>query len=434
MTVKKQLQLSMEAIRYQGKSLLFNELTLTFQNFLEGNVFDQAALEKLNLSKVVYRHTKLKVDFVLDRSGGVENAYSLFPMLNVNSPLVDFLRHEGLVGGSSKQPATLAQVRQFTRQLTGAIDLEAGRVSGIFSKLPAAVGVHQQFFTSGRYLAEEIAAVTLHEIGHIFTYYERLAFFATTNMVLASALQDLSQTQDPKIRLKLVFEAAEGLDVKLEDPEAMAQSDVSAELFQSVFLKARMDPKLHTTHGSSSYDLRSFEFLSDQFATRHGAGRHLAIALTKRDRFIDHPSTQLWSRYVLVEALKAATFAVTAIKLPLLTPAVMGVLLACDGRDQNVYDEPGERLARIKRDLVQCLKDTRLKPEVRQQLLLDVEMVDAIREDVTDRRTLFGYLWTAMFSRRRDQFNQKRFQQELEGLINNGLFVTAAKFQSMAEE
>jgi hypothetical protein len=431
MLTKLKFRPSLEAISYQGKSLLFNELVLAFQTFIEGQDFSDVSFQKLGLGNITKRHTGLTVDFVLDRTGGGENAYSIFPLLNLNSPLVDLLRTHGLEG-KARNRVTLAQVRRFTDELRGTIDLDKGRVSGVFSKLPSQVGVGLEFFTSGRYLAEEIAAAALHEIGHIFTYFEKLTLFATTNMVLSSAIEDLRTTVDQKVRLELVFQTAKSLNVNIDEPEELAKPGLEPEIFQSVFLKAQMESALHATHGSRNYDLRSIEFLADQFAIRHGAGRFLAIVTHKTNRFNNHPSMLAWSRYVLVEALKTVSTMVLLVKLPIVTAPVLGVMLATDGLDQNTYDEPGERLARIKQDLVQCLKDTRLPKAMREQLLIDVEVVDAVREDVQDRRTVFNFIWTALHSRRREQFNQKRLQQDLEKLVNNDLFVAASKLQSMA--
>lgn len=421
----------MEAIRYQGKSLLFNDLVLAFQTFLEGKDFSPAAFEQLGLASIVKRHTGLTIDFVLDRTGGGENAYAIFPLLNVNSPLVDYLRVEGLGSTAERGRATFTQVQRITNELRGSLDLERCRVSGVFSKLPSQIGVGEDFFTSGRYLAEEIAAVTLHEIGHVFTYFEKLTLFVTTNMVLSTALQELHRTPDPKLRLELVFQTAKSLKVEIDEPEELAKNDIDAEVFQAVFLKARMDKALQSSNDSRNYDLRSVEFLADQFAIRHGAGRFLAVAMYKMDKYGHHPSVSSKSRFVLAEAVKVALSVVMLIKLPIISTLALGTLLAVDGYDQNTYDEPGERLARIKYDLVQCLKDTRLPKVLRQQLLEDMEAVDAVREDVSDRRTVFNFVWTSILSRRRHQYDQKKFQQKLEELVNNDLFVAAHKLQSM---
>ena len=72
------------------------------------------------------------------------------------------------------------------------------------------------------------------------------------------------------------------------------------------------------------------------------------------------------------------------------------------------------------------------EPQVRQQILLDIEVIDQLREDVKDRYSYFTYLWLAMTSRRRKQFSQMRLQQELEALANNNLYVQASKLSHMA--
>lgn len=439
MTLFRKHSLSLEAIRYQGKTLLFNDLVVAYAALMENKQFDKKHFDAMRLSSIVKYHTKLNVNFVFEPSGVGEVAFSRFPVPNINSPLLDHIRswintpqHKTIEAEVAKD--FLRNVDLYRKGLRGSLNLKDGTVSGVFAKLESVVWVSTEYFTGGRYTAEEIAAVTLHEIGHVFTYFEKLTAIATTNMVLASASHALSKTVDPTIRLQLVIDAAEMLDASLENPAEVAAHTTKPEVFQSVLLKAHIEKSLHSTHDSSRYDQRSVEFLSDQFAVRHGAGRYLAIALNKSDRFNQHPSTRSWGQYVLVEAMKTAGTLAVAVKLPVLIPAILIGMFAVDGVEMNLYDPPGERLARIKQDLVQCLKDMRLPKELRAEILNDVEIVDTLREDVNDRRTVFDFICSYIIPNRRRQQTQMVFQQELEKLVSNDLFVSAAKIQSMSIE
>lgn len=424
---------SQEAISYQGKSLFLKELTLAVQSLIDEPKLNIPFFESVGLDKIVKRHTGLNVEFHLDVSSRNMDAYCLPPVLDKNTPLFAPLRR--FHNGSAILEAhalTHEQVLEYSRDLRGSINRATGKVSGVFSKIPAPIYLGAGLWASGKLTASETAAIILHEVGHIFSFFETLTQTATTNMVLASAAQSLDGTDNATLRLKLVFQTAEELQVTLEAPEKLADAGVKGELFADILLKAIADKHDTSDTDSLIYDLRSAEFLADQFAARFGAGRDLVVGLDKLMRHAGYEIRRGRAMYMVTQACVTAFTLVAAYALPILTGvAVISLLISSHWMDEQ-YDEPGARFARIKQDLVQSLKNQTLDPKVRSQILKDIEVIDQLRADVKDRYSYFTYLWVALTSRRRKQFSQMRLQQELEALANNNLFVQSSKLSHMA--
>ncbi len=423
--------ISQEAISYQGTSSFFPELTAALERLMGVENPTSKELENIGLSTLIQKHTGLKVTVELE--SGLVNAYVIPPLIDVNSPFTDRFREMGLnkIEDYEEFLLTAPKLRQLCEELRGSVDLGKGRVSGLFSEISCRLVLGTGLWTTMKMPPDEVAAIVLHELGHLFTFFECLTQTATTNMVLVTASQALSKTDTKEQRLQLIFETEKLLDVKIEDPDALASAK-SENVYEAVFIRATMDERLKSTHTASSrYDLRSAEFVADQFAVRYGAGRSLAVALSKLMHNWSHRlSTPAW---VVIEVLKTLAFIFLLCKVGLLWAIYYLVIWFFGIYDPEfrVYDGPVERIERLRRDTVQVLKDPHLSAEQRKKLLEDIETLDNLLRDVTERRTFFNHLWIALTKHRRMQFSQLRFQQEIEKIVNNDFFVKAQQLKNL---
>jgi hypothetical protein len=85
----------------------------------------------------------------------------------------------------------------------------------------------------------------------------------------------------------------------------------------------------------------------------------------------------------------------------------------------------------MKRELVASLKDKTLPPQQRKALVDDIDAVDALLAKIDDKRGLMELFYTSVLPSGRRQYQQLRFQVELEKLVNNQLFVTAEKLTNL---
>ena len=440
-STKNLVKASMEAIAYQGQSGLFRELTAAFQQCIDRDIKDQKEFMALNMGEIVARHTGMAIQFKLDPQVGLINACAMPIILDTNSPFMQALKSLGYGAYVDSWTTTHEKILPLVRSLRGSIDRGRSRVTGVFTKLPTDILMGSGLWLTLRLSAEEIAAICIHEIGHVFTFFEALLQSTTTNITLASAKRDINKMPSKEERLQLVFEMADFMQAKLDNAEKLADPNTSPEVFYSIFLAARGSAP-RSSAGAFQYDLRSSEVVADQFAARHGAGRAIATGLHKMNTAFDPLLTRpIWLHY-LGEVIKV-TLAVIGVVAATVSNPGMGLIvlsifaLAAMGYMANpfvefkIYDDPKERLDRIRKDLIQSLKTVRFDAKQRAVLVRDIEEIGELVESIHGARSLMNMLWIYVGPNRRAQFKQMRFEQELEKIVNNEIFVKAAKIQSL---
>lgn len=436
----------MEAILYQSKSMLFKDLTLAFNRMREVRDASPRGLAEIGFSAIVARHTGMRVTFVVERNilgASYNNAAAFSPVIDPNSPLFAFERR-ATAGAATRRISEYAitnymesheAMLKHNAQLQGCVDRARGRVSGAFSNAEAFVEVGMGLIGDKTITDAQLAAIVIHELGHVFTFFESLVHVVTTNGALQSAIGTLEQIppDQTKLRIQLVYDTAKALDVKVENIEQLSKSGVKPEEFTAVFLTARLQP-LHSATGSTIYDLRSSEFLADQFAVRHGAATELA-AYWRRTVLSVAPTSLLGTKsFYALEAIKVAVAlgAMTLVPMAALTFPMAAILaLASTDAQAHAYDPPEQRIQRMRRDLIQAMRGTHVKVKDRAKILADIEVLDRLLESVHTHQSLFNKLWVWVTKTRRGQFNQTRMQQELEQLVNNDLYVQAEKLKQL---
>lgn len=418
---KSLLTASLEAVAYQSP-IFFKELTLIFSEVMSAGALDNNSLSKSRLSKFVAdpkRGLNLKVSFILD-DNTKPAAWIHYPELDVNHPLLNDVRRQY---SSNEQGKFLARTNKMKKAL-GGVDRVQSKVTGDFAEV--AVNAHiTRGLLSGNFTAEEVAAIVLHELGHVFTYFECLGETLTTNYALTEAVRQFIGTADLKQRFEILTELDLALGVKLEGKEDIATVQ-NGEVLQAIVLKDYIDTK-RSELGSSMYDENSWEYLSDQFAARHGAAVPLANALDKIYKAYGDKATYGTIRYSLMEIFKVSGF----LLLTAANPA-MGVflLLSIGNPNRDLYDKPSARIARIEREMIGQLKDQTLPAELRAALVEEIKVVQALQAKLEDRDTFYQALFTFVSPWTRGQKRKLKDQQQLEQLANNSLYVTAAELQA----
>lgn len=420
MALTPELTASLEAINFQS-GMLFKELTLAIDEIRREEPSKYGTkLSKSNIAKIVERHTGLKITMEYS-DVPFANAWVMPPLFDKNHPLLNevFRFDEASLEG-------LAMVRSKGGLLEGEVNRETSKVTGFFTSIVSPVTVTKGLFASEKFTSDEIAAIIIHELGHLFTYYEYLGSGVTTNYVLQSVSREITESREIRRKYKVIEEANNVLGINIEDPEALIKSKDEG-VIQTVVLAKVMEKTNHEL-GSKTYDATAWEMLSDQFSNRHGAGRSLVTGLAKMSQSIMNTSAVSTPTFLLVEAMKAVLIVGGIMAMAGLVP-IAAYLLADHTYDS--YDKTRARIDRIRNDLVGALKSRDITREVRDRILKDLEVIDEAARDFKDRRTLIELIHTTVWSGRRKQYQQKVFQQELEVLARNELFVKASKFDSL---
>lgn len=420
--LKEYLGTSLESINHQYDGLLMKELSALIDRF--------TSEPESHFAKAKRDFAKDVKDVVKSRTGinikiGVTedwfaNAWVWPPQIDRNHPLLtDAHRYFSERDGIKK-------IKKDGTILKGTVDLRTGKVDGIFSEIEVNVCVTRGLILSGNFLPEEIAAIIIHELGHVFTYYEYLGSGITTNYALADMNRRLTNTIETKRRIQIVKDTCEALDVDLENPEALVASNNDVVL-QTVVLREVVEKRI-SGMGSSTYDLTAWEMMSDQFVSRHGGGRHLVTGLDKMMRAGAHTSYHPAFYNHAVEVLKILTVIGLA---NVFAPIVILAALIFFDTNEDLYDKPKARMERIRRDMVASLKDDKLPTEIARKTVEDIEVIENITKEMEDRRTYLQFFWSTFRTKGRRNYQQMKFQQELEILASNEIFTRAAKLRTI---
>lgn len=419
------LSLSLEAIDFQPNANFFKELVAVCRSLSKADAKTLADHDiAQQLPAVIKHHTGMNVQVWF----GAADVAMAAPLVNHNNPLLNALDLE------DREFMPNADADQILARLEknpiGRVSLKTGMVSGIFSVFPAILTLPSEVLTSSKYSPEEKAAMILHELGHVFSYFEFLANSHSTNQILAAISRKYDQTTNVKEREYVLTKIKTLAQLDSLDAEALAQSNDKKVV--SIVVVASLVKKIESELGSNLYDMNSWEQLADQYATRQGAGRHVLTVLDKMYRADEHLNFRSTPRYLFVEALKLCLVAF----IPFTGGVSLMPLLAMCGVDASQpdagYDSLKNRYGRVRDQVVEALKDQKLSSDDVENLTQDLDAIDELLKGVKDRQQLFGYLIDFLSPYQRKRISQQKMQRELERLAHNDLFTHSAKLRQLA--
>lgn len=405
-----------EAISYQNNSLLFKELTIQFLKLSEKGNISKDDFKKSDIPNIIFNRTGFKVKLVLDPSQS-PNAFVYPPRVDKNNPIINyFLLQLNLVDSKD----ALKKINKSVQVLRGQIDTKNSKVSGVYSEIEHTMGMTMGLLLSNLFSPEEKASIVLHELGHLFSYYEFLEFNFTTNVTINAAIKEYYNEESLIRRHEIIKETCKILNIDIKDPDTLVEIN-KKEVLQTILLREAIREN-KSSLGSEIYDYVSWEAASDQFATRHGAGRELITALDKISKGSLDPAYRSTLMHVILNGI--ALLLATMLVLPLI------VLLFINPAIKD-YDPTKARFERIKREMVAGLKDQNVDKDVKLKISQDIEVINAIINNLDDKRGLFELFHTTIIPSGRRQYNQLQFQKDLENFFNNEMFVAATRFENI---
>lgn len=435
---------ALESIQFQ-KTDLFNEITQCIKTMRNLNkipskeFFD--GFEVKQLVDVVFKHTGLMFVF-LDNGYGF-TAYT--PILHHHI----FDRQAGVKDFKKivEEEDFSFNIRKLmkamnTNLLEGEVSLKNSKVSGFFSKLTCYMSLPRFMIHDKTYLDEELAALVLHELGHSFTNFEYLSRTVTTNQALSLLQKTMDKSMSYEDR-KIIFAQAMQAEKLVMDTEAqkLVLGDIPFEAMTLIVINQQIEA-CKSELGASVYDEVSCEYLADQFAARHGAGRYLITVLDKfasRSQPVEVSGNYL--RAGMATMLAGCSMALAGAGVVGLAIGVFSLLLgsgkwAFDNSKyemQHGYDNDYTRMNRIKHQMVQRIKDPECPAPEKQFILSYLEEVDPlIKKYVTDDSVKLRDRIAFFFSKKHKyDFEFKSLQKDLESLGNSDLFIMSEKLKTL---
>jgi hypothetical protein len=428
---------SMEAIDFQRDSTLLKEMGLQFEACLRDPSKDTFNKVSAALHEIAKKVTGMHFRFNFARLGG-PNAFVLPPQADIASPM--------------RPDEVATKVKRFGRPVSeqelfkGTVDIKLGKVSGIYSEIPIDIFIATEFFTDRSMVGIEgmhVAAIACHEMGHGFTYLRYLGRMVLSNVVVAEITRQQHEGADDKIIQDVVKVAEQKTGWRLRDLNEINGS-TDPLLIQQVVM-AGMVESIRSELGTKFYDLRAFEFSSDQFVARHGGAQYIVEALDYM--YKSYPAyfkeyrgrkanimSSLAGYAVIGFGALAVAFGIMTAFVPLAGLGMIMVLMPLfAGVDDGIYDPIPQRFEAMRRELIASAKGAYLTVRQRQDIINQIEAIDNILAPI--RNGVKGYFGPdviveyvkGVFSGRP---NEQKFQRMLENLVNNRLFELSNQLQA----
>lgn len=426
---------SPETISFQNTAFRDSLIAILGEHRGDGTPAMRSELETA-IADSIKTYTNINFDI---RIGNYQMSVEV-PQIDKNSPMLEGYGFAELV--SSKR--TLADIRKNKNSaVTGMINPATARVDGYLANLPPVRMFLNQFMLYSmtaskddiadgkKYIDGEIAAMIIHEVGHIWTYMYFLVRYRTDNQILATAARELDGTVDAGQRELIIKEAGDALGIEAIDAQDLSHKNNTTVYTVLVTNVARFN---RSQSGNRGYDINSFEAMADQFAGRHGCSRDLVTGLDKL--MVGSIHRRGWTSYIFFEFSKIALgLAGVAAIATGVTPIALGVsfllttLIIADSQNEW-YDKTGYRFRRIRNDLVEMLKDPGLDKTDSARVRGDIDTIDELNKKYKDHTQLLGlvydYLIPSGISKRKDI----EFQQQLETLSANHMFYYANRLKN----
>lgn len=395
-----------------------------------------------------------------------------YPVMgNFSHALGNFMHPVFMHNGNMNLRKILAE----TDKNVGTLDLKNGRVGGIYSKIPAEIHFSFNYTKRAGLTAAEFGAILMHEVGHCFLAFEFMGRTYRASQVLA-ALHQVQTGRDDSFTFE---DAITALATSLEyDSKENIERDLRIEndIARRSIVFGRVWQDLATDFGYQETAASSYERLADNFAARYGFAEEMttgflntetlsSLRLSRNTRmalFFD-AATWYFCRLDPVAATRNGAIAGTLtafwllfaganiMAIVMIGGAIGGLALAATVvsnwvdnhqhgsiinddeyvRQKDIYDRMSWRLGRMREAVVEQLKNLKLDPELRKQLIAQSDRMAASLKDLKDTPDLYRMAALAFSSKGRDIEATKQFERKLETLANNDLFVSGNRLKTL---
>lgn len=388
----------------------FDSLTGGVKSLRNSGDFSTAGIKKSFIMQIIKEHTNLNV-LLYVKDGWAAHVYP--PKITANHA---FDRYAG-------ETSRVSKIIDVTKtSLAGTVDIANVKVTGVFAELTSELFIGTDLFKPNGLNDRQIAAIMLHEIGHIFTHFQFISTIALGGLVIEQTVNNIFQSdgyQTKKIQLKA---AEEVLGIEPEDT-IENWVDTSKENLE-VILVSRFYRSLTTRSNSSYYDVRNCEQLADTFAVKHGAGLDLARA----NHRLQTEYGMYGNKNFFVHILRETSSLLSVIFLSNYT--VSAILLSLN--QPKLYDDPKDRIAFIKFHLIDDLKHLpRGDNKTRANIVESISEIDKILKATTVRRDVFTYIHETFNSAGKSASKMQKQQKQLEEMLYNDLYYQSAKLKTL---
>lgn len=286
------------------------------------------------------------------------------------------------------------------------VNLNRGYVYGV-EKLKTKIIISNYFFI--KHTANGIAAVLLHELGHLVSLYYSLSTSAVPNFLLTEFTDRLFDLKSENARAELVS-GIDGKLIDLKDQKKLINAEDKEDARLVIIDNVKRTNR--SQFGNDFYDKRAWEAMADNFVVKHGLFYDLAVVLKEGN--INTGRTIVQFLITLVE---------------LLPPVLFITFIAHWLNEGDEYDDPIKRLEVIRKQAIAGLKTA--GDEEGRKLLKDIDKMTKLIGDDKDFVSL-GQVLAGLFTPSgRAKYNSVRTQQALEHFSHSEFNVLSEKLKQL---
>lgn len=428
------LNMGLEAIAFQSDEFA-TKMTSLIEKLMEvrsGKAADDTDAAK-DLNKLVRNTTGVKVDIIFNTDyPPCTLPYHINPdTILGHATLKDFYAED-----SSTTIKRLKAVKE-----SSYIDLKNAKVTGIFSEINVPIYMGYDYLRSFKLNAKEIAAILAHEIGHCFVAYEMAFRTVRTNQVLSAISK--AHADGDKDSYKYVLKTTEDIyDLKTGVLQELVETKNKEVVYIAVLGHIENNTKEQSLLGNTTYDISTFEAMSDNFATRLGLGRELVSALEKMFKTMGAAEFSMTTRVAMTVFDTITSVAIVGSVIAIgANPLVGGFYLAInvfsvwsrlDGRDHNnVYDKLSVRFKRIKEQITIYLKDNKLPAKDVKIALQSLANIEKTISEVSEYKGYLPAIFNLLDPASVKVNNAISIQKKLESIASNELYIKAAQLRTL---
>lgn len=399
--------ISFESIMKQNTDFL-NDLTAAINRFRKEADFTTPGVKKSHIAQVIKQYTNISVALKVDNTMGA----SVYPPYLTSNHV--FLR--------GTQSATV--VTDITKtKIIGTVDPIKARVGGHFADVVCVMNVGMGLLVPGFMTDEEVAAIVLHELGHVFTCWQFMSTIAYGGLVIGQTINNIFLSDNYQSK-KIHIQAAEdllGIDFTTDFSDWVDTDKENVEIIMNSRLMRHMRSRTMT----GLYDVRNCEQLADTFATKHGAAVPLARGLDKIfKRYGSYGNPNPFVNLI------AQTSLLLKVIMPFSGRSLSRILLTLD--QPKRYDDPVDRIAFVRFHLIDDLKRIPSgDKQMREDIMASIKDVTELLAGIKERKNVFIKIHESFTSNGRSIKQQNDKIKELESLMYNDLFLQSAKFKNL---
>lgn len=428
------MQVAMEAIGFQGPEVA-NKLAAYLTDIMQERTGKEADASKARKDMIKYLKdtTGMKLDIIFD----TDMAPCTLPFhINPDTILGYKTLKDFYVEESNATMKRLKEVKNRSH-----IDLDKGRVSGIFSEYETPIYMGYYALRSLRMTPREIAAILAHEVGHCLVAYEMAFRTVRTNQILAAASK--AAAGGDKGQYEYVLKTAEEvLDLKSGMFDEIKETKDQKTVMTVIMGKAERKTHDDSLMGNTTYDITTFEALADNYAARLGLGKELVTGLEKLYREFGAAEFSSGARIAATMLDIYSVVSIIGSVIVMGSNPIMGALYLglnmlglyarLDGRDHNnVYDKLTIRFKRVKEQIIQYLKDKSLPAADVKRSLESVAHIEKTIAQISEYKGFLPAIFNMVDPASRAVNSARDIQQNLEAMVANDMYLKAAALRTM---